>query len=63
MQAHEKIDMQSSSQVGPKTETAMPFVINGCTVSFSSTVKGTDEPIKAIKEILLSTYRTKQMGA
>jgi len=36
-----------------------PFVIDGCTVTLSSTVDGTDDPIRTIKEILLSAYRSK----
>lgn len=57
---------QTSGQVDPKCEglsnnqdTPVSFIINGCAVSFSSNAKNTGEPIKAIKEILLSAYRTK----
>ena len=39
--------------------TIIPISIDGCTVSFSSTPKETDESIKTVKDILLSAYRTK----
>jgi hypothetical protein len=55
-------DMPTSGQVDPKYKAinqkqnaVIPFVINGCTVSFSTGIKA-DEPIKAVKEILLSAY-------
>ena len=35
------------------------FSINGCTVSFSSNAKSTDEPLMVAKEILLSSYKTR----
>lgn len=55
---------QTSGQSDPKcvnirTQTDIPFTINGCTVSFTSSGKGSDDSIKAVKEILLSAYRTK----
>ena len=54
-----KIDRQTSGQVDPKCNiTNIPFVINGCTVSFSSN-KRTDDPIEAVKEILLTAYRSR----
>ena len=40
-----------------KQGTAIPFIINGCAVSVSSSAKGTDDLIVAVKEILLSAYR------
>jgi hypothetical protein len=56
---------QTSGQVDPKHNNTtqkrgnvLSFVINGCTVSVSSSNK-TDEPIKAVKEILLSSYRSR----
>ena len=55
-------DMQTSGQVDPKYKAinqkqnaVIPFIINGCAVSFSTSEK-TGEPIKAVKEILLSAY-------
>ena len=39
----------------------MPFIINGCTVSVTATPNTTTDPILAIKEILLSSYRTSQV--
>jgi hypothetical protein len=36
----------------------MLFIINGCAVSVSA-AEGTDDPINAVKEILLSAYRTR----
>jgi len=57
------LNAETSGQIDPKSNntngTAAPFIIDGCTVSFSSSAKGTDEPIKAVKEILFSAYRTK----
>lgn len=43
-----------------KRETDLSLVIDGCSVSISSSPKGTDEPLKTVREILLSAYRTKQ---
>jgi len=37
----------------------MPFIIDGCAVFCTSTARGTEEPIKAVKEILMSAYRTR----
>jgi len=57
--------MQTSGQVGPKSgniernrSNTMLFIINGCAVSVS-VAEGTDDPINAVKEILLSAYRTR----
>jgi len=58
----QQINMRTSGQNVPKctkTQVVQPLMINGCAVSFSSSVKGTDEPIKAVKEILFSAYKTK----
>jgi hypothetical protein len=59
------IDMRTSGQLDPKCVTinpnrnkTIPFIINGCRVSFSSSLENTDEPIRNVKEILLSAYRT-----
>ncbi|MEA4894689.1 MAG: hypothetical protein VB064_05455 [Oscillospiraceae bacterium] len=38
----------------------LSFIIDGCSVSISSSPKGTDDPLKTVREILLSAYRTKQ---
>jgi len=52
----------TSGQVDPKyrdinqkQNADTPFIINGCTVSFATDIKA-EEPIKAVKEILLSAY-------
>jgi len=59
----QQLNEGTSGQIDPKSnntnDTAKPFIIDGCTVSFSSSAKGTDEPIKAVKEILFSAYRAK----
>ena len=47
--------MTKYKTINQKQQAAIPFVINGCTVSFSTSIK-TDEPIKAVREILLSAY-------
>jgi len=36
-----------------------PIIINGCVVSISCTDIGTVETLEAVKDILLSAYRTK----
>jgi len=40
-------------------DTNPTFTINGCIVSISSAPECTDKPIIAVKEILLSAYRTR----
>ena len=57
--------VQTSGQVDPKYNNVIQrcgnvisLVIDGCTVSVSSN-NNTDEPIKAVKEILLSSYRSR----
>ena len=66
MNPQQQINIRTSGQVDPKLSgtknksgTAAPLMINGCTVSFTSTRKGTDETIKMVKQILFSAYRTK----
>ena len=66
MQTQTEMILPTSSQVdpklkiiNPKRKNEMPFIINGCSVSFTSYARNTDEPIKAVKEILLSAYRTR----
>ena len=66
MQPQRQANMQTSGQVGPKIistnnhrDNVIPLTINGCTVSFTSNGKGANEPIKAVKEILMSAYRTR----
>jgi len=57
----------TSGQIDPKCKSAnrsgavKPFIIDGCTVSFSSSKKATDSTMKTVKEILLSAYRTKSV--
>jgi hypothetical protein len=60
------LNVQTSGQLDPKLKSVkeknhkiIPFIIDGCAVSISSTPKGTDEPMKTVKEILLSAYRTR----
>ena len=62
----QSMGMQASGQLGPKCNNinyhrnnTIPFAINGCTVSFTSSDSNTDEPIKAVKEILMSAYRSR----
>jgi len=66
MTAQQKMNMRTSGQLVPKPNgmkhnqnPTTPFLIGGCSVSFTSTPKSTDETIKTVKEILLSAYRTK----
>ena len=66
MQALFQSNPQTSGQVDPKIKhsnksrkSTMPVVINGCTVSFSSTATKTDEALGTVKEILLSAYRSR----
>ena len=65
MNIQQSISSQTSDQVGPRCRntsnhhgTVKSFKINGCSVSFAPTANDTDGPIKAVKEILISTYRT-----
>jgi len=53
-----QVDHENMNQI-TKRNSSTSFVINGCVISFSSATKSTDEPIKAVKEILLSVYRTR----
>ena len=62
----QQMNVLTSGHVGPKCDNAsddqksvVPFLINGCTVSFSPNRKGSEETIKTVKEILLSAYRAK----
>ena len=62
----QQMDSPTSGQVGPKSGRdsnrfgiAAPFVINGCSVTFSKSARSGDDTIKAVKEILLSAYRTR----
>ena len=51
-----------ASEQRPKLERSKltpKYIINGCTVSFTSATRATEEQIKVIKEILLSAYKTK----
>ena len=65
MQSQGNITILTSGQLDPKIKsenkqnTAMPFIIDGCAVFCTSTARGTEEPIKAVKEILMSAYRTR----
>lgn len=43
-----------------KRETDLSLVIDGCSVSISSCPKGADDPMKTVREILLSAYMTRQ---
>ena len=59
-------DVQTSGQAAPMNKnkkqghnTVIPFSINGCAVSFTSNANSTNEPLAAVKEILLSAYRTR----
>lgn len=45
------------TQAGP--ENGLSLIIDGCSVSVSSSPKGTDDPLKTVREILISDYRTK----
>jgi len=58
IQVSRQLNLKRSSQKN-KNNSAMPFIINGCVVSFSSNAKDADEPITTAKNILLSAYRTK----
>ena len=67
MQAQKQTNTQTSGQNCLSAEnidnirsSVIPFLIDGCTVSFTPTRKGTDEPMKAVKDILMSAYRTKR---
>ena len=60
------IDLRTSGQLDPKCvninrnrNNTIPFIINGCRVSLSSSMKNTDEPLNTVKEILLSGYKTR----
>jgi len=46
------------SKANPTQITVMPFIINGCVISFASTATNTDEPLNAVKQILMSAYKT-----
>jgi len=59
------LNHRTSGQHDPKLnnktrkQSTTPIVINGCSVTFSPSINKTDEPLKAVKEILLSAYRTR----
>lgn len=36
-----------------------PLILDGCTVYIHSSTKNTDEPLRVVKEILMSAYRTR----
>ena len=62
----QQIDFPTSGQLDPKFRSdinrfgiSVPFVIDGCSVTFSRSAQSGDETIKAVKEILLSAYRTR----
>jgi len=69
MQAQSTIGLHTSGQIGavdPRYESIVcpcdkvnPFIINGCSVSFTSNSNGSDDSIKAVREILMSAYRTR----
>jgi len=66
MQTQIQTDRCASGQVDPKyanpdnqQRNTIPFIINGCAVSITSSAKNTDEPLIAVKEILLSAYRSR----
>ena len=48
------------SELQARPENGLSLVIDGCSVSITSSPKGTDDPMKTVREILLSAYRTKQ---
>lgn len=63
--AIKEITVQTSGQSVPKStdqpqgrNMGISFVLNGCSVSVTSNTAKGDEPLAAVKEILLSTYRT-----
>ena len=69
MQTHQ-IDTHTMSQPGPhcgniiqKQDMTEPLIFNGCVVSMTSTANSTNDAINAVKEILLSSYRTKSAKA
>ena len=52
--------MQSSQQeayANKRNNTAASFLVDGCVVSISSTKNATDEPLNAVKDILLSAHK------
>lgn len=51
-------EQNTRTQTGRETD--LSFFIGGCSVSISSSPKGVDDPLKTVREILLSAYRTKQ---
>ena len=54
-------NVQQLEQLRNNGKSTEPFIINGCTISFSSANKVANDPMTTIKEILLSAYRTKQI--
>jgi hypothetical protein len=52
-------DSPNCTNIKDQTDNKIPFVINGCTVSFTSSDKSTADSLKAVKEILMSAYRTR----
>ena len=70
MQSKEHVDMQELNNQNYRSNTVncgcgrgVLYSIDGCVVSITSTPKGTDETLKAIKDILLFSYRTKTQNA
>jgi hypothetical protein len=52
--------LEQNTNTQERQENSLSFIIDGCSVSISSSPKGTDDPLKTIREILLSSYSTKQ---
>jgi len=51
---------QQNMTTQARPENGFSLVIDGCSVSISSSPKGTDDPLKTVREILLSAYSTRQ---
>jgi hypothetical protein len=66
MQSQSNLNTQTSGQLGPnctqqniKGENATRLVINGCTVTFMPEGQNTNNSFTIVKEILMSSYRTR----
>jgi hypothetical protein len=66
MQAQNELSQTTSGQLDPKLRRtnpirnlSAPIMFDGRAVSFSSNASNSDETINAVKEILLTAYRTR----
>ena len=48
------------TSIPQKHRADLSFIVDGCSVSISSSPRGMDDPLKTVRDILLSSYKAKQ---